>query len=274
MTENQKIKIRIWHPQQEVILKIWGEQASCYRFMHNNAYINYKKLNARFSLPVIILSTVSGTANFAQGTFPLSWQNYVPLIIGAMNLFAAILSTVSQFLKVSEMMESHRVSSIQYGKVSRNIRLELTLPINERSVNGDMFIETCKAEYDRLIEQSPNIPEKIIASFKRDFPTPRDSSSFFKSKKKNTKYINRPEIIEVNVITPYISPSEQDLEPEIETPLAARTSTTTNYTSDTTPYTSDTEQSGRSREISKVFEKQLNITAVKSLVDKMEAREP
>jgi len=161
---------RIWHLQHEAILKEWGESSSCYRHMHFRAYQINKVWSMSFTLPVIIISTVTGTANFAQKTFPSSVVEYVPSIIGAFNLFAAIMTTIAQFLKVTELMENHRVTSIQYGKLARKIRLELTLPVSERSQHGDNMVEMCRAEYDRLIEQSPPVPKSVITSFNKKFP--------------------------------------------------------------------------------------------------------
>ena len=60
----------VWHEQQEKILKRWSEIGSSYRFMHDRAYLYFEKQNFRFALPVIVLSTITGTANFAQGSFP------------------------------------------------------------------------------------------------------------------------------------------------------------------------------------------------------------
>ena len=169
--EKEKKKLnKIWHPQQEKILKMWGESSSCYRYMHFKAYQKLKKHSFRFTLPIIIISTITGTANFAQGTFPSSWNNYVPAMIGSANLFAAILTTVMQFMKVNELMEGHRVSAISYGKLSRSIRLELSLPINERTHDGQSMVDLCNTEYDRLIEQSPSIPSDVITEFDNKFP--------------------------------------------------------------------------------------------------------
>ena len=161
---------RMWHAQHEVILKEWGETASCYRHMHFRAYQINRVWSLSFTLPVIVISTITGTANFAQKTFPSSVAEYVPLVIGSFNLFAAIMTTVAQFLKVTELMENHRVTSIQYGKLARKIRLELNLPISERNYHGDSMIEMCRAEYDRLIEQSPPVPKGVIVNFNRKFP--------------------------------------------------------------------------------------------------------
>ena len=165
-----KKKRKVWHSQQEEILKMWGEASACYRYMNYQAYLTYKNMSFRFTLPIIVISTVTGTANFAQGTFPSAAQPYVPSVIGAFNLFAAIITTIMQFLKVNELMESHRVSSVQYGKLSRAIRLELALPLTERSMDGSDMVEQCRAEFDRLIEQSPSIPGYVIKHFEAEFP--------------------------------------------------------------------------------------------------------
>mgnify|MGYP001227396326 FL=1 len=188
MNEEKKLP-KIWHPQQEKILKAWGEAAACYRYMHYQAYCSYKNLSMKFTIPLIIVSTVTGTANFAQETFPPSVQPYVPSAIGGLNLITAIATTIMQFLKINELMEGHRVASVQYGKVSRTIRLELTLPLSERTQNGTNMIENMRTEYDRLIEQSPNVPKPTLEAFEREFP---DDNAFFK-----------PEIMHIQPINPF-----------------------------------------------------------------------
>tara|TARA_R100000908_G_scaffold50390_2_gene25640 strand:+ start:188 stop:1078 length:891 start_codon:yes stop_codon:yes gene_type:complete len=196
MSEEKKLP-KIWHPQQEKILKAWGEAAACYRYMHYQAYCSYKNLSMKFTIPLIIVSTITGTANFAQETFPPTVQPFVPSAIGGLNLITAIATTIMQFLKINELMEGHRVASVQYGKISRTIRLELTLPLSERTQNGTNMIENMRAEYDRLIEQSPNVPKKMIDSFEREFP---DDNAFFK-----------PEIMHIQPIIPFKAIAENTI---------------------------------------------------------------
>jgi|TARA_B100000902_G_C27296767_1_gene910450 hypothetical protein len=196
MNEEKKLP-KIWHPQQEKILKSWGEAAACYRYMHYQAYCSYKNQSMKFTIPLIIVSTITGTANFAQETFPPTVQPFVPSAIGGLNLITAIATTIMQFLKINELMEGHRVASVQYGKVSRTIRLELTLPLSERTQNGTNMIENMRAEYDRLIEQSPNVPKYIIDAFEKEFP---DDNAFFKPEIMHIQPINPFKAIEENKI--------------------------------------------------------------------------
>jgi len=196
--KKEQPKTRKWHPQQEKILKGWGESSSCYRYMHFKAYQKYKATSMRFTLPIIIISTLTGTANFAQETFPESWRSIVPLGIGGFNLVAAIMTTVLQFLKANELMEAHRVASISYGKLARNIKLELQLPVYERTHNGMDMVGSCNIEYDRLVEQSPPIPGDVLSAFDKKFPASKEDFA-------------RPEISEINTIELFDSVKEQNI---------------------------------------------------------------
>jgi len=162
-------KPKEWHPQQSKLLQSWAEIASSYRWMHNQAYMIYKKKNLNFMLPLIIMSTVTGTANFAQSTFPSGIRPYVPQIIGSINLVSAIMTTIYQFLKISEFMESHRISSINYGKLARTITVELNLPVKDRNSGGAECVKVSRTEIDRLIEQSPAIPKSVLFGYEQKF---------------------------------------------------------------------------------------------------------
>jgi hypothetical protein len=163
--------------------------------MHFKAYEQYKRTNMLYTLPIIVIGTVTGTANFAQSTFPKDAQPFVPSVIGALNLFSAILTTVAQFLKVAELMESHRVSYINYGKLARHIKLEINLPVSERTHHGANMLDICGAEYDRLIEQCPPVPKEIMNQFVKDFPEGDED-------KKNLKF-TRPEVFTVQPFDEY-----------------------------------------------------------------------
>jgi len=164
------LREKSWNDQHESILRQWGEASGCYRYMNHKAYLMYKKLSMQFTLPVIILSTITGTANFAQDQFPDSMKAAVPSIIGGLNLVAGLVATIMQFLKINELMENHKAAALSYGLLSRNIRLMLALPRRERSADGLDFVNKCKAEYDRLIEQSPAVPISILNEFEKEYP--------------------------------------------------------------------------------------------------------
>ena len=167
----KKEKEKIWHKQQEDILKDWSEMAASYQWLHSRSYNKFKSQNMWFALPVIIISTVTGTANFAQSSLPEDAQTWAPAAIGFLNLTAGLITTVAQFLRVSEQMEGHRASGVEYGKLARNIEVELSLPASERNSGGLEYIKQCRGDIDRLIEQSPDIPMKILNQFQNNVMT-------------------------------------------------------------------------------------------------------
>ena len=189
-----------WHKQQEVVLKKWAETASSYRYLHDRSFQKYTSQNMWFAIPVIILSTITGTANFAQASFPDSAKEIAPAIIGSLNLAAGLITTIAQFLRVSELLEGHRVASVAYGKFSRNITVELSLPIEERTIGGTEFLNNCRSELDKLIEQSPNIPMNILKKFEKKF---------------KDKEFMRPDILEISSVEIYV-PDEEEQRKERE----------------------------------------------------------
>jgi len=157
-----------WTAEHELILIEWADKAMCYRWLHTKSNAMFNSLNTWYTIPVIVISTLTGTANFAQERVPVGYQNYFAMIVGAFNILAGIITTIQQFLKITQLNEAHRVSSIAWDKFYRNIKIELAKHPAER-IDVKHMIKMSKEEFDRLMETSPNIPEKIVQNFKNNF---------------------------------------------------------------------------------------------------------
>ena len=59
-----KVRRNYWKEEEEILLKQWADKAQCYQWMHTRSREIYEKKNARYTIPVIIISTITGTANF------------------------------------------------------------------------------------------------------------------------------------------------------------------------------------------------------------------
>ena len=159
----------IWSSEVEKLLAEWSEKASCYRYLHNRCEKKYRLRYYSFSLPVIILSTLSGAASVGLSTYvPEEHHQTGSAIVGAVNILAGIISTLQQFFKFAEQNESHRAAGVSWSKLGRNICIELAIDPARRT-NCHDFLAICRAEYDRLIEQSPLIGDDIIAQFNKRF---------------------------------------------------------------------------------------------------------
>lgn len=160
-----------WSKEQDQLMADWSDIAGCYRWMHDKAEKIYTAKNMRMTIPVIILSTLTGTASvgissIAGGNEEV--QKYLNFGIGGVSLIAAILTTLNNFLRYAQLSESNRVAGVSWGKLQRAIAVELALNPLERMDSLD-FLKICRADLDRLIEQSPAIPDDVIASFEREF---------------------------------------------------------------------------------------------------------
>jgi hypothetical protein len=164
-----------WSPENEKILVEWCDVAQCYKWLNTRAHQSYSYRHAWFTIPAIVLSTVSGTASFAQTSIPASYQPYAPMVIGTINILIGILTTIQQYLKISELNEAHRVSAIAWDKFARNIRIELAKAPTERMEAGP-FLKLCRQEFDRMMETSPSISSKFTKQFMQKFKgDPKDT---------------------------------------------------------------------------------------------------
>jgi len=201
--KNDSMDNAVWTVEHEHILAEWADKAMCYRWLHAKANSLYSNLNAWYTIPCIVISTLAGTANFAQARIPLEYQPLFTMVVGGINILGGIISTIQQFLKITQLNEAHRVSSISWDKFYRNIKIELTKHPNER-IHVSHMLKMSKEEFDRLMETSPVIPDKIILQFKKYF---QESEEY--------KKISKPEICDVLISTetfrnPWSNPENQE----------------------------------------------------------------
>jgi hypothetical protein len=163
MADKTNEKDYAWKDEQEKILKIWADKALCFKMMHERAYKKYWCLNAWFNIPVIVISTLTGTGNFASSSLGNNSSAFI-FALGALNISSGILATVASYTGVAQKLEAHRFSSIHWDKFSRKLQIELAKSRIDR-VKAKDFIKQAAEEYDRLIEMSPILPNTIIRWF-------------------------------------------------------------------------------------------------------------
>ena len=164
-TEVQTPRQKYWKKTDENLLEEWADHGKSFRWMHEQSRLKFWKKNIQFQVPVIILSTLTGAANFAQERVSPEYQGYYAITVGFFNIIAGIIATIQTFLKVSESLEGHRVASVAWGKYYHNVKTELQKEPEDREDVVD-FMKYAKMEYEKLVEQSPPIPPAIVDRLK------------------------------------------------------------------------------------------------------------
>jgi hypothetical protein len=159
-----------WTKEQERLMSEWSDIAMCYRWLHDHSEKIYHGKTLWINIPVIVLSTLGGTANFGiQSIFSDdASKQLASFAIGGVSLLAGLLTTINNYLRYPQLEESNRVASIAWGKFQRLIAVELSLHPDERMDSMD-FLKVCRSDLDRLIEQSPPIPPQAIRLFEFRF---------------------------------------------------------------------------------------------------------
>ena len=155
-----------WDDAIEKILSEMGDEAQINAYLHKRAQEHFTIKNIKFQLPIIILSALSGTGNFISANFP-AYSEYIILGVGGVSIFTSIISSVAQFLQVSQLSENHRMSYLSWEKFHSTIKFQL----NKRRIARDSikdFVALIIPEYQRLKEISADIPKHIIESIKNN----------------------------------------------------------------------------------------------------------
>jgi hypothetical protein len=167
-----------WCEKQEKLLKSWAERAAGYRWLHNHSRLYYKKQNDWLAYPSIVIASITGVGGFAVLN-PSGSENtstdmknkimIVQYLFAFLNVLGGILTSISKFSQSAKLAESHSGMCVQYSKYYRNIDMELSLDIEDRTCVID-FVKKCREEYDRLLDEAPDIPSISIQAFNIEFP--------------------------------------------------------------------------------------------------------
>ncbi len=158
-----------WNSSHEKLLASIGDRCNCYRWLHEKCQIKYEKINFYLTIPSIVVSTLAGSATIASPSiFNEPTQKTAGAILGISTIACGILTTINQYMKTSQLSESHRLAAIAYGKLHRVIASELALRRDQR-VNAMDFLKVVRSEQDRLQETTPNILDSVIQEFRTLF---------------------------------------------------------------------------------------------------------
>jgi hypothetical protein len=187
-----------WNPALERLIAEEAERCSGLSWLHTQCEEYFAYRTNFIALPVIILSTVNG---FLSGSSQMIFSNPTTssIGIGAVSLFTGVLSTLGSYFSWAKRTEAHRISAIQYKKISRFLTIELSLPKTER-IQAKDILKLAREQIERLLEISPAVPEAIQEKYKSKFKENTDVAHPEIISGLNKVFINKTEVTKVNEI--------------------------------------------------------------------------
>jgi hypothetical protein len=173
-----------WLPEEEVYLqdisKVCQELSTKFKRYHDL----YRERQAKFKIPAIIISSITGIISFGTSNFPPEYSNYVSIGVGVSSLFIALLNAIESYMKIGENMSGCIQASMSFQKLKESIDVELSLPKEDRSGQGIIFLRECYSKYEKIWDLAPTILKNV--RFIRPSYDPNASSVNITLKNDNT----------------------------------------------------------------------------------------
>jgi hypothetical protein len=168
MSEKNDEIIIEWSTQLEDILAQEGERCRGLAWLHTRAEILLSRYNTFIQVPVIVLSTLAGTASVGSDTLFGGTSPASSIAIGLVSISVGILNTLGGFFAYAKRSEAHRIAHLNYSKISSKISIELSLPRDERT-SAETILCHVRETMERMAETTPNCPQEIIDEFNKKF---------------------------------------------------------------------------------------------------------
>lgn len=161
-----------WSPQLEDLIAHEGEKCRGLAWIHQHAEQSLSKKNNIIQIPVIVLSTLCGTASVGSSAL-FGEVGYANIIIGLVSISVGVLNTLGNYFAYARKSEAHRIAYLHYSKLFSWVSVELSLPRSERMPPAEM-LKQLRDEMERLAETTPSPPEHILHQFNQKFKDYKD----------------------------------------------------------------------------------------------------
>jgi hypothetical protein len=163
-----------WDETQQKFLKQMTDRAKCYIWLYDRSFRLYKLLWLVYMIPVLVITTFSGVANLGQLGFSdptlVDTQRariIYPIILGILNIIAAIMTSLVQYFKIAEQKEAHRRAGKDWQQFSTDMEIIFfaQFKIEVRSKKFEKML----TKYKQLLDRNPSIPKIFLHQLDRKY---------------------------------------------------------------------------------------------------------
>ena len=159
--------VAVWTPRMEGLLQDWRGRVYAAQSAYYETAEKLHRRNYWLGIPVIIVSSVVGTAVFSDWSKegPLKW------VVGSVSILAAILAGLQTFLKFGENATLHGTAADWFAAIRRDIDELLALPAELRG-HPKECLDSIRQEINKAGQKSPELSEKLWRQTARRFGVP------------------------------------------------------------------------------------------------------
>jgi hypothetical protein len=148
----------------EELLRDWRNRVYAAQAGYYEMAERLRRRNYWLGIPVVIVSSMVGTAVFADwgndGTY--KWW------VGSVSILAAVLASLQTFLKFGENANLHGVAADWFAAIRRDIEEIQALPAHLRG-NPKTCLDAIRHEINRAGQKSPELSEALWRKVARRF---------------------------------------------------------------------------------------------------------
>ena len=141
-----------WTPRVEELLKNWHSRVYAAQTAYYEVAERFRRRNYQMGIPVVIVSSLVGTAVFAD--VGNKW------LVGSVSILAAVLASLQTFLKFGENATLHGAAADWFAAIRRDIEEILALPPESRG-KPKTCLDSIRGEMNKAGQKSPELSERL-----------------------------------------------------------------------------------------------------------------
>ena len=142
----------------QTLVQEWFRRARQNQRIHYQCADHFDKKNRWLGIPVIVISTVVGSAVFA--TVEHEASGFIKIALGLLSILVAVLASLQTFLAYPERAERHRVTSARYASVRRELELlAATSDMSCPETKNQLMV--VRQALDSCAEGAPHVPQLL-----------------------------------------------------------------------------------------------------------------
>ena len=119
---------------------------------HIKNHLYYKGASAYFEISTIVLSVFSGS--FSVGSDPFITQETISVITCSISMLITILTSIKLYMKITENSSQEQELAISFKTLALDIFKTLSLPNEDRGIDGLIYLNKIYNKYVNLVENS------------------------------------------------------------------------------------------------------------------------